>query len=138
MDHLTLKLSKLAKTEENLREIYSSEFQYFSAKPGGRSFKKCENKNKLFKLKLKLPKVKFLKGLGSLKKKKKKEDAGCNNSSKSTLGHTRPRYQAPECARYYFGDAGFACSCHFVTSSPDYKIYDEDVQFMYYNNAFFC
>ena len=94
----------------------------------------------MFTFKLRLPKVKMPKVLKTIPNQTKKNAPvsisilDLNKCKEHQMG----RQNQHECAQCIFGDPSFSCSCDFQSSSPDFKLYDDDVQFMYYNNAFFC
>ena len=112
-------------------------------------------KKKLFELKIVLPKVKLLKRFKSSRKEKtiekmvlknkiQPEEENINvslchrNCKKHNEENQKITSKQSECASCFFGDPSFSCTCNFQDMSPDFKLYDGDVQFMYYNNAFFC
>ena len=155
MEHLTIKFVGMKKTNANSEDDCSNEFDYFSGRQRIKKFRKGENKKKLFSLKIRLPKVRIPKLFKSSRKEETMKDIVFNNKrclikeniyvSLSKIDcniheevEKTVKTNQSECARCIFGDCSFSCSCNFDTSSPDFKLYDGDVQFMYYNNAFFC
>ena len=149
---ITIKLVKKHKAGTIMGDDCSNEFDYFSGKQRIKRFRKSENTKKLFAFKLRLPKVKMPEVLKTLRVEKTSQDLvlktkpnkTTENVSISILDlnkckeHRMARQNQHECARCIFGDPSFSCSCDFQSSCPDFKLYDDDVQFMYYHNAFFC
>ena len=154
MDHITIKLVKKNKAGTIMGDDCSNEFDYFSGKQRIKRFRKIENTKKLFAIKLRLPKVKMPKVFKTFRVVKTSQDLVLKtipNKTKENAPvsisildlnkckeHRMARQNQHECARCIFGDPSFSCSCDFRSSSPDFKLYDDDVQFIYYHNAFFC
>ena len=137
----------------------SDEFDYFSGrqkiKRNETKKRKEENNKKLFSFKIDIPKVKLPKVLNISKKEETLKDLVLNNQrhlkqeniyvSLDHLDHKNQKQKnknvnthKSKCVKCVFDDPRFTCACNSKTGSPDFQLYDGDVQFMYYNNAFFC
>ena len=114
---------------------------------------KAEAKVKLGSFKIVFPKVKLPKALKFSKKEETLKDLVLNNKGHTNnenlcvsmdqpvinkQNYEKKNPKISQCAKCSLGDPSFACTCNYRNSSPDFKLYDDDVQFMHYNNAFFC
>ena len=109
---------RLVQDKQTLKDECSKEFNFFTVKPGVELFKTFKTTKVILSLKSKLPKLKVLKkSKNLLGMKKDVDDVKCINRSTSILDmgrceeHKKKRSRSQECARCYFGDHSFACSC---------------------------
>ena len=148
MDGMTVNLGRRMKTQTKMGHDCSKEFEYFSGKHRMKKINNYEKTKKLLPFKLRLPRLKIPKMLKTLRTGKANNSQESKGNSQVSINildlnkcveHKRKQPYGSECAKCYFGDSSFSCSCDFQNSSPDYKIYDGDVQFIiYFINAFFC